>query len=48
MNENKPEIAETPSEILQKNPDEIGGFHVEAHVKIFNPESQEIFVDKRS
>lgn len=48
MNENKPEIAETSSENTQKHPDELGGFHVEAHIKIFDPESQEIFVDKRS
>jgi hypothetical protein len=45
---NEKEIADKPTETPQKHPDESGGFHLEAHIKIFDPESQEIFVDKRS
>jgi len=26
----------------EKKPDEAGGFHVEGHIKIFDPESKEI------
>ncbi len=29
-------------------PDEKGGVHVEGHIKIFNPETQEVYVDKRN
>jgi hypothetical protein len=32
----------------EKTPDESGGFHVEGHVKIFDPENGEIFMDKRN
>lgn len=32
----------------QKNPDENGGVHVQGHIKIFDPESGEVFVDKRN
>lgn len=45
---NEKEIDKTPTDIPEKSPDELGGFHLEAHIKIFDPESQEIFVDKRS
>jgi hypothetical protein len=31
-----------------KNPDESAGFHFEGHVKIFDPENGEIFMDKRN
>lgn len=29
-------------------PNEIGGIHFEGHIKIFDPESNEIFIDKRN
>jgi hypothetical protein len=29
-------------------PDEKGGVHVEGHIKIFNPDTQEVYVDKRN
>lgn len=29
-------------------PDEQGGFHFEGHIKIFDPETQEVFIDKRN
>ena len=31
-----------------KLPDETQGFHVEGHIKIFDPQSGEIFIDKRN
>jgi hypothetical protein len=31
-----------------KKPDENSGFHFEGHIKIFDPESKEVFVDKRN
>lgn len=36
------------SEIPVKKPDENSGFNVEGHIKIFDPESGEIFIDKRN
>jgi hypothetical protein len=39
-------------EDLQKNstekPNETGGIHVQGHIKIFDPESGEVFIDKRN
>jgi hypothetical protein len=35
-------------EQTEKQPDENGGVHVQGHIKIFDPESGEIFVDKRN
>jgi hypothetical protein len=32
----------------KKKPDEQGGILVEGHIKIFDPESQEIFVNRRA
>jgi hypothetical protein len=32
----------------QRKPDDVGGFHLQGHIKIFDPESGEIFVDKRN
>lgn len=40
-----------PTENLQKNtraPNETGGFHFEGHIKIFDPETKEVFIDKRN
>jgi hypothetical protein len=31
-----------------KNPDEGMGFHVEGHIRIFDPETNEVYVDKRN
>lgn len=33
---------------MTKNPDEKGPFHIEGHIKIFDPESGHIFIDKRN
>jgi hypothetical protein len=35
-------------EQTEKQPDENGGVHVQGHIKIFDPESGEVFVDKRN
>jgi hypothetical protein len=32
----------------EKQPNEQGGFHFEGHIKIFDPENGEIFIDKRN
>lgn len=32
----------------QQKPNEIGGFHFEGHIKIFDPETDEVFIDKRN
>jgi hypothetical protein len=36
------------NEQLEKRPNEVGGFHFEGHIKIFDPETGEIFQDKRN
>lgn len=41
-------ITEQAKTEFQKKPDEQGGILVEGHIKIFDPESQEIFVHKRA
>lgn len=33
---------------VQEKPNERGGFHFEGHIKIFDPQSGEIFIDKRN
>jgi hypothetical protein len=33
---------------LEKRPNEVGGFHFEGHIKIFDPETGEVFQDKRN
>lgn len=32
----------------EKKPDEMGGFHVEGHIKIFDPVTKEVLIDKRN
>jgi hypothetical protein len=32
----------------EKRPDESGGFHVEGHIKIFDPSTNEVYIDKRN
>lgn len=38
----------TQQQTHEKKPDEAGGFHLEGHIKIFDPENGEIFIDKRN
>ena len=35
-----------PTAQVQKQPDERGSFHLQGHIKIFDPETKEVFVDK--
>ena len=44
MSENQSKIPETP----QSRPNETGGFHFEGHIKIFDPTTKEVFIDKRN
>ena len=39
---------EKPMDLQKKQPDERGGVHVQGHIKIFDPETKEVFVDKRN
>jgi hypothetical protein len=43
MPENNPQTMQP-----QSRPNETGGFHFEGHIKIFDPQSGEIFIDKRN
>lgn len=44
MPENQSKIPEIP----QARPNETGGFHFEGHIKIFDPNTKEVFIDKRN
>ena len=39
---------QTPQDTQEQKPQEIGGFHVEGHIKIFEPETGKIIIDKRN
>jgi hypothetical protein len=38
----------TKSSNMQKKPDEQGSFHVQGHIKIFDPTTNEVFINKRN
>jgi len=38
----------TQNQTDNKKPDEQSGFHIEGHIKIFDPETKEVYVDKRN
>jgi hypothetical protein len=44
MSENQLKTSETPL----ARPNETGGFHFEGHIKIFDPNTKEVFIDKRN
>jgi hypothetical protein len=50
MNNKIPEkdMQEIPKNLEEKQPNEHSGFHVEGHIKIFDPENGEVFIDKRN
>lgn len=50
MNENNqgPAMPDTTQKSENKAPNEVGGFHVEGHIKIFDPSTNEVFIDKRN
>lgn len=39
---------EIQDETMTKKPDEMGPFHIEGHIKIFDPSTGEVFVNKRN
>ena len=47
-NQNMPNDLEKTEENLEKKPDEHSSFNFEGHIKIFDPETNEILVDKRN
>jgi len=50
MNENTSELTmkDQDKKPEEKRPDESGGFHVEGHIKIFDPLTNEVYIDKRN
>jgi len=48
MNNQQENIMPNNSEKPEKPPNEIGGFHFEGHIKIFDPTSGEVLIDKRN
>lgn len=44
--DNKQNLEETAVEKTTKQPDEKSGIYVRGHIKIFNPESGEVYIDK--
>jgi hypothetical protein len=45
---NMPENKDQNNQQVQSRPDETGGIHFEGHIKIFDPENGEVFIDKRN
>jgi hypothetical protein len=45
-NDNKHKIEETAVENTMKKPDESSGIYVRGHIKIFDPKSGEVYIDK--
>jgi hypothetical protein len=41
-------LQENSMQVEKKQPDERGGVHVQGHIKIFDPETKEVYVDKRN
>lgn len=50
MESNETNMPEKNDQNTQKtaSPNEYGGFHFEGHIKIFDPETKEVFIDKRN
>jgi len=48
MMDNKDTEMTQPTQKNTTKPNESGGFYFEGHIKIFDPESKEIFIDKRN
>jgi hypothetical protein len=47
MQEEFKQLPDTP-EVQEKRPDEINGVSLQGHIKIFDPETKEVFVNKRN
>lgn len=48
MDEKENKMPNLDKENNLKSPNETGGFHLEGHIKIFDPENNEVFIDKRN
>ena len=46
MEEKETEMPNNDKQNSDETPNELGGFHFEGHIKIFDPENNEIFIDK--
>jgi hypothetical protein len=47
-NQQEQNMLKTQESEIKKRPDEQAGFHFEGHIKIFDPVSGEVFIDKRN
>lgn len=47
MNKNTEKTNKNPSELPEKKPNETGGFYFSSSIKIFDPVTKEILVQKR-
>ena len=45
---NMPKNPDTAPQNAENKPNETGGFHFEGHIKIHDPETKQVFVDKRN
>jgi hypothetical protein len=45
---NMKNTSEPPQSGAEHRPDEQGGIHVQGHIKIWDPETQEVYIDKRN
>jgi hypothetical protein len=41
-------MEEKTQDNIERKPDETGGIHVQGHIKIFDPESGQVYIDKRN
>jgi hypothetical protein len=41
-------MEEKTQDNIERKPDELGGIHLQGHIKIFDPESGEVYIDKRN
>lgn len=48
MEEKETTMPNQNSENSSKSPNETGGFHFEGHIKIFDPDTKEVYIDKRN
>lgn len=48
MEPQETKMLEQQNQHPEAKPNEVGGFHFEGHIKIFDPETQEVFIDKRN
>jgi hypothetical protein len=48
MDKKKPVYQEKQDKKMTKKPDEKGSFNIEGHIKIFDPESGQVFINKRN